>query len=93
MPKYTLPKNEPSSEGIPAVPGATLFIPANKEIIEGLEIDEPVEILMKVKVKGLDNRETNVDADRYEFSVELVEYEVYGENENPFSKMAREDEK
>ncbi len=93
MPKFTLPKNEPSSESIPAISQALIFIPANKEIIEGLEVDQPVEILMKAKVKGLDNRESNVDADRYEFSIELVEYEVYGENENPFSQMAREDEK
>ena len=93
MPKFTLPKNEPSAEAIPAIPGATLFVPANKEIIEELEIDEPVEILMKAKIKGLESRETNINADSYEFSVELVEYEIYGENENAFSKMAREDAK
>ena len=93
MPKYTLPKNEPSAEDVPSIPQAHLFIPANKEIIEELEVDEPAEILMRVKIRGLESRESNVDADRYEFSVELIEYEIYGEKENAFSQMAREDEK
>ena len=90
MPKFTLPKTQPSDESVPAIPGAVLFLPADKEIIEELEVDQPVELLIKAKVKGLESRETNSNADRYEFSIELQSYEVRGENE--FEKMSREDE-
>lgn len=93
MPKYTVPKTKPSDEAPIAMPGAVIYLPANKEIIEELEVDEPVEILIKAKIKGLEARETSDDADHYEFSVDIQSYEVYGENENEFSKMSREDEK
>jgi len=91
MPKYTLPKTSPSEEGIVSQPYAVLYIPANKEIIESLELDEPVEVKLRGRVKSLENRESNTDADRYEFQIEIQEVDAYGENENEFAKMARED--
>lgn len=91
MAKMSVPVNAPSSEDV--VYKETLYIPANKEIIEDLEIDKPVEVTLKGVIKSLDSRETNEDDDKYEFRIEVREVEVEAtDKENVFTDMSEDED-
>lgn len=90
MPKYIVPVSPASEEGLVYPPNAAVYLPANKEIIDQLAIDGMVEITIKGRVMSLENRESNLDSNRYEFEVEIKEIEAYPENE--FSELAKDDD-
>ena len=90
MPSFILPKAQPSDESAPSRYEALVRIPADKAVVKEFAVDQPVTIVMKARIKGIESRESGKDADLYEITVDMQVYEIYGEN--AFEKMSREDE-
>jgi len=93
MPKYTVPKPKKGKEGSEVVGldnyVPELYFPANKEMLDELEIGDTVEVRVVGKVIGLEAREGESNAS-HEFRVALKSVETYGENE--FEKLSRDDD-
>ena len=96
MPKFTIPMPE-KMEGEDLgnsldYPGArSVFLPANQEILDSLELGQEVEVQLIGRVKSLEQREREGEADDFlEFSVELREVDAYAPNE--FEKLSEEDD-
>ena len=93
MPKFTVPKPKKVKGGVevafePSRPN--VFLPANSEILEELEIGDSITVTITGKVIGLEARERTDGEDFKEFSLELKSVETDSKNE--FEKMADDDD-
>ena len=92
MPKYVLPAFDEGEKR--EIDGATpveriLYIPVNEDILEGLKLDEKVEVKMLGQVVGLESSDLEYGGQDFKFKVETVE--VYPEM-NEFGKLAMDDD-
>ena len=95
MPMYKIPKPKKVEESdvltSPFMGRPSVYLPANSEIIESLEIGQEIEVMVKGKVVGLESRKREGEPEDFnEFNIELTSVEAYSENE--FEKMSRDED-
>lgn len=91
MPKYTIPKqkktngstHEEVAVAVDSAPRA--YLPANKEIIDSLEVGKSTKIVLEGKIISF-----SMSKKESSFDVEVTSVEVYGKN--TFEELSREDE-
>lgn len=92
MPKYVLPKpskaNKAGDSAVESSRGShpkTVYLPANKKILDSLDIGNSYKVVLEGKLVSLSASETESS-----FDVELKSVEVYGKNS--FEELSREDD-
>lgn len=88
---FEIPEIKPSDAEVIAGPVGppVIYLPANKEIIEALEVDMNVDVVLKGRVKSVESRETASDSDRYEFTLEVKQVKI--DEENEYTQLAEDD--
>jgi len=100
--KYTLPApkkvNRKTEKGLISVEEDDLRwmrqvrLPANKELIDSLNVGETATIILTGKVIGLEMRERESKSPKGEIELSVNVIETEGEKKNVFTEMAKEEE-
>lgn len=90
---YDVPKPKVSDDedAEPSIYVSNFYVPANKEMIEALAVDEKVTLIIKGTVKSLESRENASESDRYEFTVVPDQIKLDPES-NEFTEMADDED-
>jgi hypothetical protein len=89
---YEVPQPKAEAEEMMMEPyyPRTLCIPVSKDMLDGLEVDQKVEVILTGTVKEISARESTDSSDTYEFDLKLSSVKMDGDNE--YSKMAKSEE-